>query len=170
MDALKIVTSMRYIFFFKSYIFFCLYLFRKLMKKESPGVITEEGHMYSIMKLQQLTLQLELVLGWSWWTLSSRMKQILTLLQCHFNMLEECLHLKSKIQLLSWKGKKLLYKTESNIDYIRGVRTVATIRYSLILLLNKETFPCIGVPEDEKVEFDDCQQEHIAEQVNRSSG
>ena len=52
---------------------------------------------------------------------------------------------------------------------LRGVRTVATIRYSLILLLDQETYPCVGVPDDEKVEFDDCQQEHIQEEVSYES-
>ena len=52
---------------------------------------------------------------------------------------------------------------------VRGVRTVATIRYSLILLLDQETYPCVGVPDDEKVEFDDCQQEHIQEEVSYES-
>ena len=42
---------------------------------------------------------------------------------------------------------------------------MATIRYSLILLMDREAFPCVGIPEDEKNEFDDCQQAYIKEQV-----
>ena len=52
---------------------------------------------------------------------------------------------------------------------LRGVRTVATIRYSLILLLDQETYPCVGVPDDEKVEFDDCQQDYIKMEVSYES-
>ena len=47
----------------------------------------------------------------------------------------------------------------------RGLRTVSTIRYSLVLLMNKEDKPCVGVPEDEDHEFDECQQEYIIHQV-----
>ena len=47
----------------------------------------------------------------------------------------------------------------------RGLRTVTTIRYSLFLLMNKEDKPCVGVPEDEDHEFDECQQEFIIHQV-----
>jgi hypothetical protein len=31
--------------------------------------------------------------------------------------------------------------------------------------MNKENYPCIGVPEDEEHEFDECQQEYIIRQV-----
>ena len=48
---------------------------------------------------------------------------------------------------------------------VRGLKTVSTIRYSLILLMNKVEKPCVGVPEDEDNEFDECQQEHINHQV-----
>jgi hypothetical protein len=31
--------------------------------------------------------------------------------------------------------------------------------------MNKEDKPCVGVPEDEDHEFDECQQEYIIHQV-----
>ena len=35
--------------------------------------------------------------------------------------------------------------------------------------MDQETYPCVGVPDDEKVEFDDCQQDYIKMEVSYES-
>jgi len=61
-------------------------------------------------------------------------------------------------------------RKDSTFKLERGLKTVSTIRYSLILLMNKVEKPCVGVPEDEDNEFDECQQEHIHHQLKNEVG
>ena len=52
---------------------------------------------------------------------------------------------------------------ESHIS--RGKSTVVTARYSVILMMNKPTYPCVPMEEEEGNHFDDCQEKFVREQV-----
>ena len=143
---------------------------RNLTRKGYLGVMIEESPMSSIMSSQQGLVSLsfpgDLVLGLRWWHSGSRMTLTLMPWPCLYNMQGDFWLLRGRIQHSSWKGTLQLSKTTPSMCLMfRGLKTVSTIRYSLILLMNKVEKPCVGVPEDEDNEFDECQQEHIHHQV-----
>ena len=143
---------------------------RNLTRKGYLGVMIEESPMSSIMSFQQGLVSLsfpgDLVLGLRWWHSGSRMTLTLMPWPCLYNMQGDFWLLRGRIQHSSWKGTLQLSKTTPSMCLMfRGLKTVSTIRYSLILLMNKVEKPCVGVPEDEDNEFDECQQEHIHHQV-----
>ena len=42
---------------------------------------------------------------------------------------------------------------------------MVTARYSVILMMNKPTYPCVPMEEEEGNHFDDCQEKFVREQV-----
>lgn len=54
---------------------------------------------------------------------------------------------------------------DSTFSIKRDMRTVVTARYSVIFMMNKLTYPCVPIEDDEKYHFDDCQQDFVYEKL-----